>query len=191
MTYDYYYDYYMVIDLEATCANDGSLSKEDMETIEIGAVMVEAKSLKKISEFQAFIKPILHPKLSVFCTLLTSISQQDIDNAASFREVFASFYAWHECYPTALFSSWGDYDRKQFRLDCVRHNISYPFKDHLNLKKQFAEKQGLARACDLASALNYAHLPLLGKHHRGIDDARNMVHLLDFIVGEKKIAARP
>ncbi|MEL6327929.1 MAG: 3'-5' exonuclease [Cyanobacteria bacterium J06626_23] len=64
-------DYYLVVDLEATCADDKSIPRKQMEIIEIGAVMLHARSLQIESEFQSFIRPVVHPQLTPFCTALT------------------------------------------------------------------------------------------------------------------------
>ena len=42
------YDYYLVLDLEATCCDKGTIKRHQMEIIEIGAVMVEAQTLTMI-----------------------------------------------------------------------------------------------------------------------------------------------
>jgi len=52
-----------------------------MEIIEIGAVMVEAQGLTVIDEFQTFIKPVRYPILTEFCKSLTSITQEQVDQA--------------------------------------------------------------------------------------------------------------
>jgi len=54
---------FLVIDLEATTSDDGSLPPNEMETIEIGAVLVNAKSLLPVDEFQTFDRPVRHPQL--------------------------------------------------------------------------------------------------------------------------------
>ena len=83
----------------------------------------------------------------------------------------------------------GDYDRKQFIRECRSSGISYPFGDnHLNLKLRFSEQQSLRRRYGMASALRKAGVPLVGTHHRGIDDARNIARLLPFIVGSQKVS---
>ncbi|VEP14293.1 Exonuclease RNase T and DNA polymerase III (fragment) [Hyella patelloides LEGE 07179] len=58
------YQYFLIIDLEATCSDKKEISRQEMEIIEIGAVIVEADNLKIIDEFQTFIKPIRHPILT-------------------------------------------------------------------------------------------------------------------------------
>jgi len=62
------------------------------------------------------------------------------------------------------------------------HHVAYPFDDnHLNIKKEFAKVQNI-KSCGLDSALHCMNLELIGTHHRGIDDARNMSRLMPFIV---------
>ena len=65
------FDYFLIVDLESTCCNNGSISKGEHEIIEIGAVMVDAITLKEIDSFNTFVKPIKHSKLTQFCTTLT------------------------------------------------------------------------------------------------------------------------
>lgn len=65
----------IVLDLEATCDIDGRLPANEMEIIEIGAVILDAR-YQIVSEFQQFVKPIKHPVLSDFCRSLTHIRTQ-------------------------------------------------------------------------------------------------------------------
>src|SRR5512145_1452543 len=104
--------HYLVIDLEATCSEDGSIPREETEIIEIGAVLVAAESSSIVREFQTFVRPIRHPKLTPFCTKLTTITQADIDAAPRFSSAMVKlreFIGRDE----ALFCSWGNYDRNQ------------------------------------------------------------------------------
>ena len=169
----------LVVDLEATCSDDGSVPKHEMEIIEIGAVLVESTGLRPVFEFQSFVRPGLHPRLTGFCTDLTTIRQSDVDDAPLFPEALKAFASWARCSGPVLFASWGDYDRRQLRADCKRHGLRYPFgSGHLNLKTAFAAAHGLKKKPGLADALAIARLKLHGTHHRGIDDARNIARLL-------------
>lgn len=182
------YQYFLVVDLEATCCDRQSIPRQQMEIIEIGAVMVEAKSFNIISEFQTFIKPVRHTILTDFCQQLTSISQVQVDNAPFYREAIAIFKKWIDQYPNVIFSSWGDYDRKQFLQDCQFHQVAYPFNsEHINFKKLFSLNQNLKSRYGMAQALRLAEIELQGTHHRGIDDARNIARLMPFILGIKKL----
>lgn len=66
---------FIVVDLEATCDDQGAVPRHEMEIIEIGAVLVTASALQVEDEFQAFVKPVRHPVLTRFCRELTSIAQ--------------------------------------------------------------------------------------------------------------------
>jgi 3'-5' exoribonuclease 1 len=185
------YDYFLVIDLEATCCDLKSIPGNEMEIIEIGAVMVNAKDLEIVSEFQTFIKPVRHPILTSFCTELTSITQNLVDRAPNFEEAIANLRDWLSGYHNVVFCSWGDYDRKQFILDSTYHRIELPYPiptRHLNLKQLFTENQGLNKRMGMKWALELAGIELTGTHHRGIDDARNIAKLVPYSLGKLAVA---
>lgn len=180
------YSYYLIIDLEATCCDQNSMPRQEMEIIEIGAVMVESTQLIQVSEYQTFIQPVRHPILTPFCTKLTSITQEQVNQAPGFIEAIAAFKKWLDAYPNFLFGSWGDYDRKQIIQDCKYHNIPDPINSpHFNVKHQFTTVQRLSQRYGMAQALNLAQIPLVGTHHRGIDDARNIAKLLPYSLGRE------
>ncbi|MBE9040456.1 exonuclease domain-containing protein [Oscillatoriales cyanobacterium LEGE 11467] len=184
-----HYDYLMVLDLEATCCDRKTISRNQMEIIEMGAVMVETQNLTPVDEFQTFVKPTLNPQLTEFCRQLTSISQAQVDRAPTYPEAAKHLQSWLARYPNFLFGSWGDYDRKQFEQDSKFHDISYPIASvHINLKKFFSTNQGFKKRYGMAQALELAGISLEGTHHRGIDDARNIAKLLPYIFGIETIA---
>ena len=112
---------FIIYDLEATCWR--SPKPRQVEIIEIGAVKVN-EELEIVDEFCMFIKPLLHPKIDKFCTKLTSITQDDVEDAPHFDEVIAEFEKWMDVdnTRTALFS-WGDFDRRQFVKDAQLHEL--------------------------------------------------------------------
>ena len=193
MTIEFNFDKYthiLVVDLEATCCDLQSIPRHQMETIEIGAVMVDTASLKIVDEFQTFIKPIRHPILTEFCTQLTSITQSQVDTAPTFPEAIKLWQPWLPQFDKTIFGSWGDYDRKQLQQDSKHHHIDLPYpvsSNHVNLKELFSTTQGLNKRCGMVQALNLANIQLTGTHHRGIDDARNISKLLPHILGRQKI----
>lgn len=182
----------LVIDLEATCDDDGGIATDEMEIIEIGACWATATG-EVHDQFQSFVRPLLRPTLTPFCASLTGISQIDVDTARPFAEVafdlnkFACLYASSERYWT----SWGAYDRKQIERDCLRHSIPSPIPmPHFNAKRRFAKAQRIGKEVGMAKALELAGIPLLGAHHRALDDARNIARLLPWILGERTLKLR-
>ena len=172
---------YIVVDLEATCWLKGG-SRDRMEIIEIGAVLLNSSSGPAVSEFGAFVRPVLEPVLSDFCRELTHIEQADVDGAAPFPEVLSRLLEWIGSEPFVL-CSWGAYDLGQFETDCRRHKLPLPetFRRHVNLKAEFAEQRGI-QPCGMAHALVISKLPLEGTHHRGIDDARNIGRIAPLVL---------
>ncbi len=176
-------NYYLVIDLEATCDENHRIPRERTEILEIGAVLVAERTLRIEDELQTFVKPVLHPQLTPFCTKLTSIVQTEVDAAPKFPEAINALRAFVGKKPV-LFCSWGDYDKSQFTRDAARHRVSLPFgREHMNLKRAFSERLGESRPYGLGQSLTRLGLRFQGTAHRGIDDARNIARLLPMILG--------
>lgn len=175
---------YIIVDLEAACRESG-MPRTEMEIIEIGAVELLAPTAEPTRAFARFVRPVLHPDLSEFCSNLTTIVQHDVDTAESFPAVFAAFLEWIGPEPYQL-CSWGAYDLGQFLQDCTRHGITPPEtftpERHLNLKKRFSEKYAV-KPMGMAGALRLLGLPLVGQHHRGIDDAYNIAAIARQLLG--------
>ena len=177
------YDYYLIIDFEATCCDHSSVPKQEMEIIEFGAVMLQRGTMQIVDEFQSFIRPVRNPQLTPFCTELTTITQQDVDAAPDFASVISALKQWLKPYSNYVFCSWGDYDRYQLDKDCNYHQVAYPLAaGHINVKKCFSEALGLRRKLGLGKAINLMGLSFSGTAHRGIDDARNIAALMPFIL---------
>lgn len=175
-------EHYLVVDLEATCSDDRTVPKDERETIEIGAVMICARTHQSLEEYQAFVKPVRHTQLTDFCRELTNITQWEVDAAETFPEIFPDFLAWANEFPHFVFCSWGDYDRFQFESDCAYHKMDYPFgENHINLKAEFAGIMGRRKKMSLQAALASVGLEFRGSQHRGIDDARNTAELIPYI----------
>lgn len=183
------YDYFLVLDLEATCCDKETIKRHEMEMIEIGAVMVEAETLTIIDEFQTFVKPVRNPVLTPFCTSLTSITQTQVEQAPEYADAILLLQKWLSNYQNAVFGSWGDYDYNQFEEDSKFHKVPFPISyPHINLKKLFSNTQGLSELYGMAEALKLAAIKLEGTHHRGIDDAKNIAKLLPFILDKQQIS---
>jgi inhibitor of KinA sporulation pathway (predicted exonuclease) len=172
-------DYYLIVDLEATCSDDGAVPRHEMEIIEIGAVIQCSQTFEIESEFQTFVQPVRNPRLTDFCTQLTGITQGQVEDAPHFRPALDAMKKWMYQFEDALFCSWGDYDRNQFIRDCEYHRLAYPFRSgHLNLKAEFSRALNLRKKLGIAEALRHLGMDFEGSHHRGLDDARNIARLV-------------
>ena len=170
---------YIIFDLEATCWENESDKKRTNEIIEIGAVKLD-DSLNSIDEFNMFVKPTENPELSKFCKKLTTIQQRDVDGAELFSVVVPKFLKWVD---GAVLYSWGHYDKHQLLREGSRKLLPHSYEKlnsslfkHHSLKHEFADIKGI-KPCGMEKALDLLSLPLIGTHHRGIADARNIAKI--------------
>ncbi|MCB4438068.1 hypothetical protein LHL20_17695 [Alteromonas sp. McT4-15] len=181
------YRHIVVVDIEHTCAIDGSLPPEERETIEIGAVLIDTCSLQIIDEFSCLIRPVIHPKLSKFCTELTGITQSELDVAEPFPKLFANFIDWLPSDAEYIFATWGAYDLVQLNIDCASHGMpAFSPSLNLNLKEAFKVSRNLRKKVGLKKALEISNISYKGNHHRALDDAKNTAKLLPLIFNDKE-----
>ena len=173
----------IIFDLEATCQVDNK--DFDMETIEIGAVAV-GEGLVVKGSFDIFIKPVINPVLSEFCTELTHIKQSVVDNAQSFDAAYDIFFDWLNNLKTnsnLIFYSWGDYDKKQLEKDCRRNGFNSPWEiyPHINLKKALCKHLNI-KTKGVGRMLKILGLDFEGVPHSGIADAKNIHRIWQHVI---------
>lgn len=178
------WSHYLVLDFEATCEQDDPTQASWSEIIEFPCVLVDAITLQVVSEFSTFVRPTGRTTLTKFCTSLTSITQADVDGAPTLDEVLRRFGAW---LPSVLGSddtsrvlpvTCGEPDLSaMLPRECKRKGLQIPavLRRYCNIKRPYV-------ACGLKSRgmsgmLDQLGLPLVGHHHRGIDDARNIANI--------------
>jgi inhibitor of KinA sporulation pathway (predicted exonuclease) len=172
----------LIVDLEATCWEGREHRPENMEIIEIGALLLHPENPASPREFQSFVRPAKFPELSEFCRSLTSIRQPDVDGADPFPRVIERLLGWLGDPRDVRLASWGNYDRKQLLQDCRLHGVRYPFpEDHFNIKTFVAERKRWKPA-GVGIVLRQLGLEFEGTAHRGIDDARNIWRILSFVL---------
>ncbi|MBA4493327.1 exonuclease domain-containing protein [Paenactinomyces guangxiensis] len=175
--------YLFVIDFEATCYEKNPPPRFFSEIIEVGGVIVNPQTREVINEYQTFVKPVLFPKLSLFCTALTSITQEQVNQGIPFAQAVQELRTFSTKYPS-IFCSWGHYDRKQLKRQCNNFQVSYPFSaKHINLKEAHSQFYNVRRM-GMKGALLYHGLSITGTHHRGIDDARNIAKITQKMLAE-------
>lgn len=168
----------VICDWECTCIKNKNISFQN-EIIEMAAIKCD-DNFNVISEFDMFVTPILNPILSDFCKELTSIKQTDIDNAKLFPFVLYEFNKWLKETENNIFHSWGNFDKNQLIKDCQLHNEEYPFDErHINLKKVVAKKLKV-KPKGMQPMMEYLKIPLIGIHHRGIDDCKNIARICQY-----------
>lgn len=179
----------LIIDLECTCwaeghapTLDGQQTLDVMEIIEIGAALADLDG--RVLESKPFlVRPVMHPTLSDFCTALTGITQAEVDAASVFAEVVPALDAWLAEQVLDCWCSWGRGDLRLMTLETQRQGSSPAFINlpHANMMKGWQKTQRYRNRAAMRTAFRYHGLELEGRHHSGVDDARNLAQLLPFI----------
>jgi len=180
------FDSYVVLDFEATCNEPARI--EPQEIIELPLVIVDASTGSVRSEFRTYVQPLHHPKLTSFCTELTGIKQSMVSDAPAWGEAFRLAQAWLDEQLTGedgqvascLFVTCGDWDLQSMLLrQCKLSGDHVPqrFKKWLNIKNLFRSATGM-QGGGMKSMLEALGLELIGRHHSGLDDCRNIARIL-------------
>lgn len=189
---NFFYDYIVVIDYEATCEEDRPPNFKH-EIIEFPAVLINTQTRKIVSEFQSYVQPVIAPRLSKFCTWLTGISQDNVENAPKFPEVLNLYENWlkennlifegQACRSFAIATD-GPWDMARFLAHQCKDSLQpYPewAKNWINIKKSYCNFYRTKRL-PLNQMLENLGLRFEGRPHCGMDDSRNIariaIHLL-------------
>ena len=177
----------VIVDLEMTCCDDNSIPADQMEVIEIGAVLV-SQTGEVVGRFESFVRPVERPVLTPFCRDFLHIEQSEIDAARPWPVVALQLSAWVARSGTRQWGSWGDSDRRQIEQECARHRTPHPlgWLAHRNLKREFAKSRKI-KQCGIAAALRIAGIERQGAAHRALADAENVARIVEASAGGRPI----
>lgn len=184
--------YFCVLDFEATCWKDERSTQQ--EIIEFPSVLVRMdwshQVAETIGEFHKYVRPILRPELSQFCTELTGIVQEQVDHGHTLDEVLLFHQEWLQSLvpiedaSKVIFVTCGNWDLKTMLPTEYSNKPDLPqlpeslYHHFLNLKFVFQSCHRSLSARGMTGMLDHLHLSLEGRHHSGIDDTRNIARIL-------------
>ena len=177
------YDYFMILDFEATCEKDDQ--DWPNEIIEMPIVVVDAVKNDIVAEFHSYVKPKkFGGKLTEFCVHLTGIQQATVDAAPTLEEVIESFNQWFQkTIPegkSVMFVTDGPWDLREFMYHqaVVRDGVDFPpvFYHFVDLKAAFSTFIK-CRTRNVTAMLEGLDMTFVGRQHSGIDDARNIARI--------------
>ena len=179
------FDYILVLDFEANCVEHGLM--ECQEIIEFPVKALNCKTFQTDFVFHYYVKPVVVPTLSGFCTKLTGISQEMVENQESLEEVLSRFHQFlvdsNILQTKWIFLTCGDWDLK----NCIRKEAEYKkivlnnyFGCWLNIKRIVPNFKG-----GMMELLELFEIPHSGRHHSGIDDVENILQILKLLLSSK------
>jgi inhibitor of KinA sporulation pathway (predicted exonuclease) len=178
------------MDLECTCEqNDRHYPNE---IIEFPVILIESRTLRRVSEFHRFVRPVLNPILSPFCQELTGITQEMVNDAQTFPVVLHEFEEWLRANlqgnNSICFITDGIWDIIKFIsfefAKLQRHNnpswvrkMKALFETWVDCRQVFQNFYGY-RPQGIEGMLAEWNLPFCGRLHSGIADARNIASIV-------------
>lgn len=185
---------YIIVDLEMNSI--AKIYKQErkicnMETIEIGAVALDAK-YSTIGEFKTFIKPQFNTEIYQKYTDLTGITTTMVSASPYFIEAYDNFVEWCKSFNDEYeIYAWSDNDYKQIEAEMqLKGYDEHKRKETLNkwfdFQKEFTENLGLERIMSLEMALDYTAIEFRGKKHDALCDAKNTAELFSIVRDKEK-----
>nr|XP_034986391.1 ERI1 exoribonuclease 2 [Zootoca vivipara] len=188
------FDYLVIIDFESTCWKEGRKCYTQ-EIIEFPAVLLNTLNGEIESEFHMYVQPQEHPILSEFCTELTGIKQNQVDEGVPLHICLSQFSKWIQKMQkekNIVFSSghssegklcafvtWSDWDLGVcLQYECKRKQLRKP--DVLNSWIDLRATYKLfycRKPHGLNGALQDVGIIFAGREHSGLDDSRNTARL--------------
>uniref|UniRef100_A0A915DV13 SAP domain-containing protein n=1 Tax=Ditylenchus dipsaci TaxID=166011 RepID=A0A915DV13_9BILA len=194
-----HYDYLIVIDFECTC--EQGVPEYPHEIIEFPAVLINVATKSIVDHFRTYVRPVLNPKLSAFCTQLTGISQTTVNAAPVFAVALKMFRGWmqkHNLDQAELKYAYvtdGLYDIAKFLQMQFTHSnlevLDHDFRSFINIRTAFwnryryieeykkSQKHSLfPKPVNLAAMLEELGMTFQGHQHSGLDDSRNIAAIV-------------
>lgn len=195
MTKKQKFDHFLVLDFEATC--DSPRQVDPMEIIEFPVIKVNAETFELEETFHHFVRPVRNPELSTFCTQLTGIVQDMVNNEETFPVVFHKFNKWLEevglltsdnrYLKSFTFVTCGNWDLQIMlpeQCKLYQERIPLHMRTWINIKKSFAAATGVWPK-NLNEMMAHLNIKQIGKLHSGIDDCRNIVQIMEKLATSK------
>ncbi|XP_012983021.2 ERI1 exoribonuclease 2 [Melopsittacus undulatus] len=191
------FGYLIVIDFEATCWRDAG--RRAPEIVEFPAVLLNTATGEIESEFHTYVQPQEHPILSEFCTELTGITQNQVDEGVPLSICLSQFLKWIQkiqmekkivfgtdipCNSTSeakacTFVTWTDWDLGVcLHYECKRKQLRKPdiLNSWIDLKATYRVFYN-RKPKGLNGALQDLGIAFTGREHSGLDDSRNTARL--------------
>ena len=175
-----------IIDLEATCTDNLDHKKVFFsEILEFGICILDLHTKQVDKTHQVYVKPQISA-ITPFCEELTGINYAKVADSLFFREAYREVITFLKKEKVPAWASFGAYDRSMIRKQCEFFNVHINELDsvpHFNVKDLVWSDIESKKGPGMSNALAHYGLSLEGRHHSGVDDAKNisklLVHLLN------------
>jgi len=147
------------------------------EIIEIGVCDLDLVK-REIGEVESFVVQSQTSRVSPFCTSVTGLTQEQVDQGMRFESACRILEKKHDT-ASLVWASYGDFDRRQFDKECYFSNVTYPFGSrHLNVKTLASLAVGLDAEAGLTRVMSALGMERTGDGKKAGDECYNVVRVL-------------
>ncbi|KAF9976988.1 hypothetical protein BGZ65_007596 [Modicella reniformis] len=195
------YDYYIVLDFEATCDDNKPVAEllvtgATSEIIEFAWLCIAKNNFTVLHEEQRYVKSVSTP-VTPFCQSLTKITPEKLENAGTLVEAIESLdnYITTEILDRGksfCFVTHGAWDlRIQLPREAKDKNISLPtyLKEPIlfDLKEEATKwvahhSEVILKSFSLEKMCEAFNVSQVGQLHSGVDDAKTIVSIMKYLV---------
>lgn len=177
---------FLVLDFEANCSGN---QQRDHEIIEFPCVLVDSTTGTVLAEFREFVHTVKTGPVSQFIQDLTGITTAQLKAyAVPWAECLARFEQWCERFnitsDNCVVVTCGDWDLRTMlpRQLLITGTVLSPrqqalFKQWCNMKETYRQAYAYRKLMGMDTMLMDMNLELIGRHHSGIDDCRNIARI--------------
>ncbi|KAJ9551390.1 hypothetical protein OSB04_015435 [Centaurea solstitialis] len=190
-------DFFLVLDLEGK-----------VEILEFPVLMIDAKTMDVVAFFHRFVRPSEMSEERINQYIEGKYGKLGVDRvwhdtAIPFKEVIVQFEEWmtkHSLFNgelggplnRAAFWELGYKDKIPQQCQVAKMKLPSYFMEWINLKDIYLNFYK-RRAAGMRTMMNELNIPMLGSHHLGIDDTKNIARVLQHMLVDGavlKITAR-
>jgi len=185
------FKHYLVLDFESTCQEGVRIDPQ--EIIEFPCLLIRADDFSLVDQFHEYVKPVGKPQLTNFCTELTGITQDMIQDKDTFPDVLSRFVSWYESNgldpSNSTFVTCGQWDLvSMLPQQCLYSGLAMPQMldvgvsgEFVNIKLTYQNTTG-KYGKGLEAMQKHLGLQFEGRLHSGIDDCRNILSVMKSLV---------
>jgi len=191
------FKHYLVLDFESTCQEEGGRI-DPQEIIEFPCLLIRADDFSLVDQFHEYVKPVGKPQLTNFCTELTGITQDMIQDKDTFLNVLSRFVSWYASNgldpSNSTFVTCGQWDLvSMLPQQCLYSGLAMPQMldvgvsgEFVNIKLTYQNTTG-KYGKGLEAMQKHLGLQFEGRLHSGIDDCRNILSVMKCLVARGAI----
>lgn len=172
------YRYLLVVDFEANCQEDRVITPQEITEVPVVPIDLLTQTIMEEDVFHSYCA-ITQP-LTAFATDLTGITADMCAAGAPWRDVLNDLEKWRLARgftsKNALLVTAGNWDfRTAFPKQCAYSGVCPDafYGAWCNMAVAYKACMGV-KGRDMPAMLESLGLPMVGRHHSGIDDARNI-----------------